>query len=323
MDGREYARLFVSLLPPGEAWPHETDEASKFDDLIRALSQEPARVEADGLLVLDSLIPDNENTDLDAWERLVGGPDTELTDEERLARIRGILRASGDVNLESLQAAFELLADDPDIILYNRARPSFEVGLSNVGDAVGDFSAYWLVELYDDLLQEALTGTWATRSGSVAVLVNNELSPVSLTMTADQYTMGAGAEIENAFDVAVADDETVYASVWVKPSTTGTVEFSLADKAGALQTTAFELTGGLWHKLMIEESVGSGGSDLALVLSTPSALVIHVSWGVAGVKDPELEQRMIALTQIHTRGVFGVKTEYATLLAQDNAEVVY
>lgn len=318
MDTVEYARLLKTLLPPGDAWPHETDETSAFDGLIRALCVEHARVDAAALYLLDTIIPDNANTDLDAWERLVGAPPVNMTDEERLERIRGILRAISAVDRAAIQDAIRALSGYPGAMLYDRGRPSFVAGAGNAGDSCGEHGHQWLCELYPNTMAAEPDDfeSW----GSFDTVVNEDAqSPVTLDQTAASATFdGLAASVE----FEAPDNAEGYASFWIKPAVDKTLYVQFAGRDSISTTPQLvDLTAGLWHRVEYRNSVGAGSSTPSLMLSVSGAFACKLSWAVAGIRDAALEARISALTQIHTRGLFGVQGEYATLLGQNQMEV--
>ncbi len=321
MDTVEYARLLKTLLPPGDAWPHETDETSAFDGLIRALCVEHARVDAAALYLLDTIIPDNANTDLDAWERLVGAPPVNMTDEERLERIRGILRAVSAVDRASVESAIRALSGYPGAVLYDRGRPSFAAGSGNAGDSCGEHGHQWLCELYPNLLSVAYDD-FESWTGFDTVANDDAQSPVTLDQTAAEVSFDFSDAPHVSF--SAPDGAEGYCSFWVKPATDETLSVRFIQRDGSTLSTllSVELTADLWHRIEYRAGVGTGGSDPQVRLSTPGSLTFcKLSWAVAGIRDAALEARISALTQIHTRGIFGIQGEYATLLGQNQMEV--
>jgi len=312
MDATEYGRLFKGFLPEGPAWPQETGEVGAFDDLIRALTQEPARLDAAALGLLENLIPDNANTDLSAWERLVGAPDTNLTDAERLSRIRGMLRASGEVSRAELEPAFQAAAGDANVKLFDREIPSFQAGYSGAGEPAGLANFTWVCELMPnilDALPDAFNG-WGTFNTAVDA---DAQSPVTYDETAATVTFSGAASVEL---LNTADEDVVYFSIWVKAVTDGAFSIQISGRdGGAPSTTPYDLPLGVWHKLYFEQSLGSGGSTPYVLIEGTAGNDYRLSWAVAGVRKPELEADLAALTQIHTRGIFGVQGEWETLLA--------
>jgi hypothetical protein len=305
MDATEYSRIFKTLLPEGPAWPQETGEVSAFDDVIRALTQEPARIDAAALLLLDNLIPDNANANLTAWERLVGAPDTNMTDAERLARIRGLIRASGEVSLAELEPAFQAMAGDTNVRLYNRYVPRMSVG-SGAGSACGYSNFVWCCEYMPNILSAGPDdfGSWYSFN---TVTNDDAQSPVTFEQTAATVTFSGSA---SQYLQSTADEDIVYFSVWVKATTNGLFSIQISGRdGGAPSTTPYDLPLGVWCKLSFEQSVASGGATPAVLLEGSSGDDYHLSWAVAGVRDYALEARLKALTQIHTRGLLGVYGE--------------
>ena len=336
MTAEEYALLLRARLPRGDVWPtaDETDGTTGFDLLLAALSQEPARVDADIMLLLEKIIPDNANTDLAAWEEVFGAPDTDLTDAERLARIRAKLRKQQEIDLSTLQAyARKMAGDDAGVVLHNRARYNASVDILCAGDNVGDHSFTWLCELYPNVLAAAPddfeSWTYGAGSGTNA----QEASPVTLDTTAALLTPGVYASISlSAPLTGTADGDTVRASVWVYvvPADATDLEQDVLlrfVKRDGTTTTPLTVTcpTGVWCRLEHSDDIGSGSS-------TPYFRITHtgggdprdlrLSWACAGVIDTALEERISAAFPLHTRGEFGIQGEWSTLLAQAPEEAM-
>lgn len=326
MSVADYTHALRKLLPSGKAWEFVwASGAYVWDSLLNALGAEPQRIEDDGYLLLHKVIPDNDNTDLDLWETIVGTPETELTDAQRLARVRGILVGRTDITRAQLQAAIRIAAGDDGVMLYNRAYEPFAVGLCNAGDslAVGEWDYAWLLELLPSMFAtspDAFTG-W---SGFDALSTNNQRSPVALTLTADTAQFPVSPDKATCDLTGTASQDDVYMSVWVKATADVTIEFGITGKDGTERSDTFALVANGWNKITTRQSVSVGGSTPnAFLRSSAPAIDVYISWFVAGICDDELVDRISPMFPIHTRGVIGVQGEYATLLAQEPLEVTY
>ena len=82
-DGPSYAAMLRQLLPPGAAWSR--DPASKMGALMLALAQEPARLDARALDLIEEADPRTTNEILSDWERVAGLPDPNIPAPTTLA----------------------------------------------------------------------------------------------------------------------------------------------------------------------------------------------------------------------------------------------
>lgn len=318
MNADEYALGLKRRLPEGDAWPtaEETDGTTAWDLLLNALSQEPARVDEDAVGLINKVIPDNEDTDLDAWEVELGLPDEDLTDPERLARIRAFLRARGEVDLVTLQdVARKLAGDDTGVKLFNRAYPP-------TAPAAGSGCDYqpflWLCELYPDLNTQvhdssADLAEWTGFSGT-SVTGSFSASPVTFEFC-PQVNFAALTPVEREL-AGVPDDATVSLSFWIYFHTAQTLTIEIFDRANA---SAFgevrSYTPDVWNRVALTFEAGAGAFDPKLTLTTVASEVADLSWFCAGVTDSALEAKISAVMPMHTRGRFAIQGEYETLLA--------
>lgn len=319
----DFEHAMGQLLPRGRVW-EQFQQASS--DLLTALAQEHARLSAAAELSLNEAIPDNADTDLAHWERIVGAPDTNLTDAERLARIRSLLFGRRHVSLSYLQGVVQAMAGDTNVLLYNRVYEPGAAGLANVGDslAVGEWDATWLCELYPNALGMTTPDTFNEWAIFDTYTANTTRSPVAQTQTADTVQLPVSPD-EAARDIAgTANDDTVYASIWCQAVAACDIIFGVIGRDGVERSTTFTLPAGVWNKLIISKSVGSGGSTPQLFMrGVGSDRDFYVSWVVAGIVDTDLEDRITALFPIHTHGHFGVQGEWATSKAHaDQTEVI-
>lgn len=92
-----YRDSMIKLSPTGKCWP--TEEGTTWYTLLDALAQELARVDANGVLLLNESFPDTTSILLENWERILGLPDecsdTSATESERRNVLLGKIRARG------------------------------------------------------------------------------------------------------------------------------------------------------------------------------------------------------------------------------------
>lgn len=329
MNADDYAQMLKSRLPEGECWPSadDTDEDSDWDPLLSAMSQEPARIDADAQAVIEKVIPDNADTDLLEWEKVVGSPDTNLTDEERLARIVAILRNRGELDRATLEAVIQKRADDLGVKLYNRAYPE-DQGFGNTvcgggfgGHALQPF--LWLCELWPNLNPHALDSVAdaAAWIGFGSHTANSHTSPVTLANTAMAVSF-TGAFPRGRTVAGTADGDTLYVSFWIWFDDAEVLTLTITDRDGnTALSEALELTPDCWHKVSVQAALGAGATTPVIGLSTASAANARMSWFVYGVRNKTLENFVTALMPMHTRGKFGVQGEYETILSNDPEEV--
>lgn len=309
------------LLPQGQVWEQFREQVHV---LLRALSQEPARLAADAALALEAAIPDNANTDLDAFERIVGAPDTDLTDAERLARIQSLLFGRRHVSLGYLQDLVRVMAGDSNVVLFNRAYAPAAVGELNVGDslAVGEWDATCLCEL----MAEAIApmgdpddfGAW---TGFTAIAPASQNSPVTQAATAARVDLpdtAGRAFVDLDTDLLIAG-KSAYLSIWIRSvAAPGVLNLEFLSRAGATSSMQFSVPADTWHKLSIEYPVGSGATTprFQLFVDDDSNPTFDLSYACAGARDVALQDRISALFPIHTHVHYAVQGEFSPSLAQ-------
>ncbi len=334
MSVADYTHALRKLLPQGRAWEFITAPGTfAWDALLTALAGEAQRIEDDGYLLLNKVIPDNANTDLDMWEEIVGVSDEELTDAERLARIRTILYGPPDVNLASLQTLARLLANDNAVALFNRVYEPFAAGLANAGDSLasGEWDFTWLLESMHNVTG-ADPDNFSVWTGLTAVTPDVAQSPVTLDTTATAATIPSAAWASedlsgpSATDSGFESGDVLRVSLWVYPITVAaTIRLGLRAQDGSTITdTSWTLTPDRWHKITHEGTTTTGSSAPQMLLrATGGDRNVYLSWHVAVVKDLDFEARVASFFPLHTRGVFAVINEYATLLSHDPLEVIF
>ncbi|NDY41241.1 DUF2313 domain-containing protein [Dissulfurirhabdus thermomarina] len=95
-----YAAQLRALLPPGRLWDRWREEGSVADRLLRALAEEPARVDARAWDLLDEADPRTAWELLADWEQWAGLPDpclgpVEGTDRRRAALVARLTARGG------------------------------------------------------------------------------------------------------------------------------------------------------------------------------------------------------------------------------------
>jgi uncharacterized protein YmfQ (DUF2313 family) len=315
----EHALLLGRLLPQGPVWAtsDQTNNADALHRLLAAMAQEPARVGAAYDLILEELIPDNVNTDLVSWERIVGAPAVPLTDPERLDRIRAILNGNAISNREELQAFLHQLTGNPDVRLYHRAGAPFAAGVCNAGDSlwVGEWDYTYAVEFMAQVL-DSDKKDFAAWSGFTSVNNNAADSPTTLDHTAATAQL-ATVPATQTLELLDPAAQSVYASLWVRnPSATARgFELTYMKRDGTISSPkTVTLQGNVWHKVTYEQPIGVGPMIPALRIRYPGGTAaVELDACVVGVRSP-LEQQAREAFPIHTHGIFGVIGEYADVL---------
>lgn len=324
LSAADFELAMAQLLPRGRVWETLQEETST---LLTALAQEFARLVEAAELSLEEALPDNDNTDLDHWERIVGAPEEVLTDAERLARIRTLLFGRRHVNRAYLEQLMQSLSDDPGTVLLNRAYPIAEVGVMGAGDslAAGEWESTWLCEYMRGALV-AGPDEFTLWSGFGAIAPDSQNSPVSLEMTAATVTLPAApsrAGVDMDTDIAV-DLAAAFGSVWIYPLTDFTLHIGFLRRDNTESVQVLDLSAGVWHRVETTYSVGlgSGSTTPRFILSSASGTPsCYISWAVAGIRNEPLEARMREYFPIHTSGHFAVQNEYSVILGQDQEEV--
>lgn len=325
MNAADYSEMLKVRLPQGEAWPtsDQTDGATGWDMLIDSFSHEPKRIDDDLMLLHRKVVPDNEDTDLDMWEEVLGAPEENLTSDQRLARIRSILRGNGEIDRLTLEQVIQRLAgDDSGVKLINRAFPTTGAGVLAAGCGIGHQPHSWALELMPNIAggttPDDMNPAWA----GVGVVVDNQHpSPVTLQNTAADVSFSTA---QSRAIAGTANNDILYVSFWVMIES-APEDFSIfyLHRNGLSFSTpvTYTLQPDIWYRIQYEASVGTGGGSPNVVISTGTNSAARLSWFVAGIRDYELEARIRALFPMHTRGVIGVQGEYETLLSHDVWEV--
>ena len=131
----EYRESLRALLPPGKAWTR--DPGTTFDDLLDAMAQEWARLDARAEQLIDEALPDSTTELLPDWERVAGLPDTcggdqsETLQGRRADLIARITSTGGQTPAYFIAVAAAL----GYTITITEFRP-FRAGYSSAGDAL-------------------------------------------------------------------------------------------------------------------------------------------------------------------------------------------
>lgn len=320
----DFEHAMSQLLPQGAVWEQFRE---RIHVLLAAMSQEPARLVVDGLAALESQIPDSTAADLDHFERIVGAPTENLTDAERLARIRSLLFGRRHVDQPYLEQVVQAMAGDTNVRLFSRlfAAPC-GAGVSRCGDRLscGEWRATWLCELMPNVVQATPDG-FGSWTGFTSHVAGATYSPVTFLQTAAQVGIPdlAGAVID--LDSSAGDSATVYASVWIKAvSADFDARVRIRRRDGSFAGTGLTAVTNQWRFMSVEQALGTGSTSAQLQLvSVTGTHDAYVSWAVAGVRNTSLENRISALFPIHTHGWFSVQNEFALLVEGDQDEVQF
>ena len=149
-DAAQYREQLKALLPPGQAISR--DAGTTIDDLLLALADEWARLDARGIALTVDVNPVTTTETLPDWERVAGLPDTcggdqSTTVQGRRAGLVGRLAATGG---QSRAYFIAVAAAIGYAITITEFRP-FRVGFSTPGDGLsnGDWAFTWRVNAPD------------------------------------------------------------------------------------------------------------------------------------------------------------------------------
>lgn len=155
----QYKELLKALLPPGEAFPR--DVSTNMDDLLAALAEEWARIEARGENLIVESLPATANEMLSDWERVAGLPDKcagtlETTMQGRRNALVSKLTSTGGQSRDYFIAVAKALGYE---ITISEFRP-FRAGFSQAGDPLtnGDWVYTWRVNAPETTIIEFKAG---------------------------------------------------------------------------------------------------------------------------------------------------------------------
>ena len=141
-----YIELLAALLPPGVAW--RSEEGSSMNDLLGAMAEELARVDARSDDLHEEADPRTTVELLADWERVAGLPDeclagaTQTMQERRAALVGRLTQQGGQSRIFFIQLAASLGFE----VTITEFRP-FRAGISLAGDALtnGDWIFTWRI----------------------------------------------------------------------------------------------------------------------------------------------------------------------------------
>lgn len=158
-DAAQYRDQVRALLPPGQAISR--DAGTTIDDLLLALADEWARLDARGIALTVDVNPATTIEMLPDWERVAGLPDTcggaqTETLQGRRADIVGRLAATGGQSRAYFIAVAAAIGYS---ITITEFRP-FRVGLSGAGDGLsnGDWVFTWRVNAPNTIITSFRVG---------------------------------------------------------------------------------------------------------------------------------------------------------------------
>lgn len=214
----DYKQLLKSLLPPGEAFPR--DVGTNLDQLLAALAEEWARIDARGdQLIVDGL-PATTSELLTDWERVLGLPDKcagtlETTMQGRRNAAVSKLTSTGGQSRAYFIAVAKALGYT---ITISEFRP-FRAGLSQAGDPLtnGDWVYTWRINAPETTIIDFRAGR--SSAGEPLRTWGNDTLECKINQLKPAHTIalfGYGAlEAEAQF---MAADRLFYAANYVIPN---------------------------------------------------------------------------------------------------------
>ena len=109
VERTSYRQQLHTLLPAGAVWPDEPGTA--LDDLLDAIAEQMARVDASGANLLDDIRPNTTLDLLPEWERVAGLPDTCSVDGSSVAVRRASLLEKLVTKTSPSVSEFERIGD--------------------------------------------------------------------------------------------------------------------------------------------------------------------------------------------------------------------
>jgi uncharacterized protein YmfQ (DUF2313 family) len=142
MIAADYTDLLYALLPRGEIWPKEPNDAPAWHALLEALAQEPARVDAAAFAIADAWIefPTELLVDFERILSLTAGASSIAT---RRAAIIAKLASNGGPSLPDMQS----IADAFGATVTQHVYSLFTMGIAAMGAALrsDQWAATWTV----------------------------------------------------------------------------------------------------------------------------------------------------------------------------------
>lgn len=138
----DYLQQLINLTPTGQAFP--SDDQSNWIQLLTAIAQTCARIDANAVLLLNEAFPDTTTQLLPNWERVAGIPDdcTVLGDTYQVRRLNLIAKLTSRGG-QSPSYFVSVAASLGYTVTVTESRP-FRTGISHTGDALCG-SAWWFV----------------------------------------------------------------------------------------------------------------------------------------------------------------------------------
>ncbi|WP_374342556.1 YmfQ family protein [Azonexus sp.] len=176
LTASDYLHQLQALLPPGAAWP--TDSDATLTRLLAALAEEFARVDIRAEQLVDEALPEVTNELFSDWERVAGLPDAcagdILTSAQRRASLIARLTAVGgqsrayytdvadalgyeitidEFALHDVECDVDYpLYDDPWAHAWRVNEPPSSIGYLSVDDTVDDPFSWWGMELLECMI---------------------------------------------------------------------------------------------------------------------------------------------------------------------------
>jgi len=151
--------MLQALLPRGLAWTRAPDAV--LTRLLRAVAEEPVRVDAAARLLPEEVNPVSAVSALEDWERVLGLPDACLQSGSTLQERRAaVLAKLGDTGRQDLAYWYELAATLGYKVEIREKTP-FQCGKSQCGDPYGaDANLPQLEKRQTDMLGPAEIRYW-------------------------------------------------------------------------------------------------------------------------------------------------------------------
>jgi uncharacterized protein YmfQ (DUF2313 family) len=158
----DYLQQLINLTPAGSAFP--TENESNWVQLLSAIAQTCARIDANAILLLNESFPDTTTQLLPNWERVAGLPDecSELGDTYEIRRLNLIAKLTSRGG-QSRAYFIEIAAALGYTITITEFSP-FRVSYSAVGDPLYDETWYFAWQVNSAL--NTITYFRAGRSGA-------------------------------------------------------------------------------------------------------------------------------------------------------------
>lgn len=133
----DYRKQLIALLPPGRAFPRIA--GNTMDDLLGAIAEELARVDARGDDLLREAFPDTTDELIIDWERVAGLPSDCLADitQTKAQRRQVLVSKLSDVGDNTPQGIIDIAAEAGYVVTVDEFSP-FEAGHSAAGESISN-----------------------------------------------------------------------------------------------------------------------------------------------------------------------------------------